>query len=344
MVGLNRASTLLTFEVIHGRRSLCVRPTETLRSASERTTMRACTRPSSVGLARLRRSHARRRVQVVRASSSGMLFDAGVPLEALPWGEEGTQPVASRTFAYRDGDVELEAYLAWDADARRNGKLLPGVLVAHTAIGPQEVFIHSCCDALARLGYCAMALDLFGAGACVFDRETRDEILGPLREDREKYADRVLASYDALASQPEVDEEAGVTAMGFCLGGQAVLDLARAKRARRLRGVVSFHGSLDRPTTLVSPPTSDANPAAAALLLHGTADPFNPPERVEECLDGLRDSGIAHELVAFEGVAHGFTRPEKIKPEDTAAGFEYDEEAATRSWALAKEFLVTCRA
>lgn len=273
-----------------------------------------------------------------------MLFDAGVPLEALPWGEEGTQPVASRTFAYRDGDVELEAYLAWDADARRDGKLLPGVLVAHTAIGPQEVFIHSCCDALARLGYCAMALDLFGAGACVFDRETRDEILGPLREDREKYADRVLASYDALASQPEVDEEAGVTAMGFCLGGQAVLDLARAKRARRLRGVVSFHGSLDRPTTLVSPPTSDANPAAAALLLHGTADPFNPPERVEECLDGLRDSGIAHELVAFEGVAHGFTRPEKIKPEDTAAGFEYDEEAATRSWALAKEFLVTCRA
>jgi hypothetical protein len=52
----------------------------------------------------------------VSASHSEMekpkLFSAGVPLEALPWGVEGSKPVASRTFNYYDwgeGAVALEA-------------------------------------------------------------------------------------------------------------------------------------------------------------------------------------------------------------------------------------------
>ena len=81
------------------------------------------------------------------------LFDAGVPLEALPWGVEGDAPVSSRSFNYKaeDGETDLEAYFAWDPSLLEGGGGgLPGVLVAHTAIGPQEVFVHTCCDALAR--------------------------------------------------------------------------------------------------------------------------------------------------------------------------------------------------
>ena len=82
------------------------------------------------------------------------LFDAGVPLEALPWGVEGDAPVSSRSFNYKaeDGETDLEAYFAWDPSLLEGGdEGLPGVLVAHTAIGPQEVFVHTCCDALARI-------------------------------------------------------------------------------------------------------------------------------------------------------------------------------------------------
>ena len=146
------------------------------------------------------------------------LFDAGVLVEQLPWGVEGSRPVASRTCTYHHGDVALEGYMAWDADALSSGGGgggLPGILVAHTAIGPQEVFVHSCCDALARAGYFAFALDLFGTGECVFDKQIRDGILVPLRENRDEYAARVHAGYEAMCAQPEVDEKnRGVAAIG----------------------------------------------------------------------------------------------------------------------------------
>jgi len=286
------------------------------------------------------RVHHRRGVARPRAMSTSPLFDAGVPLEELPWGKVGESAVASRTFPYNDGATALEAYLAWDPEAlRRAGGGLPGVLVAHTAIGPQEVFIQSCCDALARLGYAALALDLFGAGACVFDKARRDAILNPLRENRAANAARTRAGYDALTALAEVDASLGVCAVGFCLGGQAVLDLARAKSARHLRGVVSVHGSLDHPPSLASPSTSEDHPAATALLLHGTEDPFNPPERVRACVEGLRDAGVEHRLVEFEGAMHGFTRPEKVTPSDRDAGFGYDDAAARRSWEMIEAFL-----
>lgn len=268
------------------------------------------------------------------------LFDAGVPLEKLPWGSEGSRAVASRTFTYNDGNVALEAYMAWDAEAAagRPSGGLSGVLVAHTAIGPQEVFIHSCCDALARMGYAALALDLFGTKECIFDKQTRDRILGPLREDRAKYAARVQASYEALCAQPEVDESAGVVGIGFCLGGQAVLDLARAKTASGLRGVVSFHGSLDNPSTLPSPQSSSSS-TASVLILHGDDDPFNPPEKLQECARGLKAAGIEYEVHVYGGAKHAFTRPEKTKPEDVESGFGYHPHAAARSWAAARTFM-----
>ena len=149
-----------------------------------------------------------------------MHFDAGIPLDKLPWGVEGEREVASRTFSYRDGDIALEAYMTWDAAKVAAEGPRPGVLVAHTAIGMQEYFITSCCQSLARLGYTAMALDLFGAGQCVFDKEVRNSILQPLRDDRRRLAKRVQAAYDALVNESSVVKEtSGVAAVGFCLGG-----------------------------------------------------------------------------------------------------------------------------
>jgi len=69
------------------------------------------------------------------------------------------------------------------------------------------------------MGYAAFAPDLFGAGECVFDKEVRAGIMAPMREDRGALAARVQAGYDALVSQPEVDDARGVAALGFCLGG-----------------------------------------------------------------------------------------------------------------------------
>jgi dienelactone hydrolase len=298
-----------------------------------------------------RRRRAIRAAAAASSSHMSPLFDAGVPLESLPWGSDGDGAVSSRRFQYtaEDGTKTLEAYFAWDPTALSNSKGagLPGVLVAHTAIGPQEVFIHSCCDALARLGYCAFALDMFGVGSCVFDKSERDALFGPLRLDRTKHARRVEAAYETLVEQPEVGTSADIFGIGFCLGGMAVLDLARLQSAKRLAGVVSFHGSLDRPkvkasrtaTDTTTDTTTEKRKNTSCLLFHGTSDPFNPPAQVEECLAGLDEQKLPYELIEFPGVLHGFTRPEKIKPEDAEAGFGYDERAATKSWEMTKAFL-----
>ena len=128
-------------------------------------------------------------------------------------------------------------------------------------------------------------------------------------------------------------------ARGFCLGGQAVLDLARAKTASGLRGVVSFHGSLDHPSTMTPSSPSPSSPSPSVLLLHGDDDPFNPPEKLEECTRGLRAAGLPYEVHTYGGAKHAFTRPEKTKPEDLASGFGYQPRAAARSWDAAKKFL-----
>jgi dienelactone hydrolase len=150
------------------------------------------------------------------------LFDAGVPLEALPWGVEGDAPISSRRFRYKaeDGETDLEAYFAWDPSLLEGGDGgLPGVLVAHTAIGPQEVFVHTCCDALARMGFAAFALDAFGAGKCVFDKAERDALFGALRVDRTRHARRILKAYEALIEQPRFPRPARYSASGSAWAG-----------------------------------------------------------------------------------------------------------------------------
>jgi len=244
--------------------------------------------------------------------------------------------VKSRTLSYRDGDVTLEAYMAWDPAKVAAEGPRPGILVAHTAIGPQEVFVQSAVEALAKLGYTAMALDLFGTGQCVFDKEVRNDILQPLREDRRRLAKRMQAAYDALVSEGTVVKEtSGVAAVGFCLGGQAVLDLARANTAKELRGVVSFHGVLDHPSVFTK---SDEREPPNALILHGEDDPFTPDEKLKECLDGLTSLGVTWDLHVYP-CKHAFTRPEKVTDDDFNAGFQYDARSARRSWSACKTFI-----
>eukprot|EP00958_Prasinococcus_capsulatus_P020155 scaffold2576_cov418-Prasinococcus_capsulatus_cf.AAC.7 len=44
---------------------------------------------------------------------------------------------------YQCGEVSLSAFVAWDEDVATPSSPVPGVLVAHTAIGPQDAFIES---------------------------------------------------------------------------------------------------------------------------------------------------------------------------------------------------------
>src|SRR5437899_2737954 len=142
-----------------------------------------------------------------------------------------------REITYQADGVSLRGYLA---DGSR-GATVPGILVAHEAPGMND-HVKGRAQALADLGYIALALDLYGSAGF------------PLEEARSRHAElmsapglifrRASAALDVLARSPNVDPSR-LAAIGFCQGGITALELARG--GPPVRCAVGFHPGLKRP-------------------------------------------------------------------------------------------------
>eukprot|EP00242_Pyramimonas_sp_CCMP2087_P015078 CAMPEP_0198219330 /NCGR_PEP_ID=MMETSP1445-20131203/73753_1 /TAXON_ID=36898 /ORGANISM="Pyramimonas sp., Strain CCMP2087" /LENGTH=222 /DNA_ID=CAMNT_0043896697 /DNA_START=219 /DNA_END=884 /DNA_ORIENTATION=- len=200
--------------------------------------------------------------------------------------------IQTREFTYEsnskknptDEDCELHAYFAWPAEPISEGRLLPGVLVGHTAIGMQEEFIYDRCRAIAKLGYAAFAFDLFGGGELLMDPVKRKIKMDYLNNDRNNLVQRVTQAYGQLTRQPEVNDDK-IGGIGYCLGGKAMIDLARS--GLPVRGVVSFHGILDSPQLEDNPSIK-----AKVLAFHGEQDPFSPKENIQAFVEEMERKGV----------------------------------------------------
>lgn len=128
-------------------------------------------------------------------------------------------------------------FVAYDDTA--SGKR-PGILVFHEGLGLGEHIIERT-RRIAKLGYVALAADMFGERRQARDLEDMRGLVGELRNEPMKLRARARAALTTLASLPQVD--AGrLGAIGFCFGGSVVLELARD--GADLKAVVSFHGVL----------------------------------------------------------------------------------------------------
>lgn len=229
-----------------------------------------------------------------------------------------------RLIDYRDGDTVLEGRLAWDD---RWSERRPGVLVSHTWAG-RSAFEDGKADALARLGYAAFALDLYGKGVRGSGPEENAALMQPFLDDRAMLQQRLLVAVAALREQAEVDA-ASIAAIGFCFGGLCVLDIARS--GADLAGVVSFHGLFGAPGN-----TAGNEVRARVLALHGWDDPMVPPEQAVALAAELTAMGADWQLHAYGNTMHAFTNP---AANDPGKGTVYDEIADRRSWQAMTEFL-----
>src|SRR5262249_50706685 len=109
---------------------------------------------------------------------------------------------------YHAGGVELTGALYTQAP----GEKRPLVLVAHTGLGLSE-FERERAIELAREGYAAFALDLFGIPEPRAPRRSAEECKLLLDNRRELRA-RMVAAYRAAAARPEVDGDR-IAAVGF---------------------------------------------------------------------------------------------------------------------------------
>ena len=215
---------------------------------------------------------------------------------------------------YADGDTRLTGLLARPAGAPR-----AAVLVFPTIMNTTPA-VETKAKALADAGYLALIADFYGLRPAGFD-EAR-ALAAAIRPDPLAYRRRLKAGLRAVASLPE-GQGLPVAAIGFCMGGQAALELARD--GAPLVAVASFHGLLD--TGL---PAEPGRITARLLVCHGDADPMVPRSQVLAFWDEMDAAQANWHFHAYSGVKHGFTNPATVAGNPAVA---YDASADRQSWA-----------
>jgi dienelactone hydrolase len=224
---------------------------------------------------------------------------------------------------YKQGDVTLEGYLAYDDSLA--GKR-PGVLVVHQWLGLTDYEKHRA-EMLAQLGYVAFCADIYGKDNRPQNVQEAGGLASKFKADRTLLRARVNAGLDALRQQPLVDPQY-IAAIGYCFGGTTVIELARS--GADIAGVVSFHGGLDSPT-----PADGSNIKCKVLALAGADDPFQSPADLAAFEKEMRDAKVDWEITFYGGAVHAFTQS---NPGFSNPGAKYNEKADKRSWQAMKDF------
>src|SRR6187551_3062923 len=219
---------------------------------------------------------------------------------------------------YVDGETALTGLLA-----RPPGTPRAAVLVFPTIMNPTPAVEHKALK-LAEAGYLALVADFYGRRPANFD-EAR-ALAAAIRPDPLAYRRRLKAGLRALAGLTEA-RGLPLAAIGFCMGGQAALELARD--GAPLIAVTSFHGLLD--TGL---PAEPGRIAARILVCHGDADPMVPRSQVLAFWEEMDAAQANWHFHTYSGVKHGFTNPATVEGNPAVA---YDASADRQSWAAMLE-------
>ena len=240
------------------------------------------------------------------------------------WSVSVQAALVTEVVDYMHGEAALEGYLAYDDGT---GAQRPGVVVVHewTGLNP---YVKMRAEQLAKLGYIAFAIDMYGKGVRAKDAKEAGTLSGIYTKDRQLMRSRAGAGLEVLKRHRLTDPKR-VAAIGYCFGGTTVLEMARG--GADLAGVVSFHGGLSTPD-----PGDAKNIKGKVLVLHGADDPVVPPDQVLSFQDEMRKAKVDWQMVNYGGAVHSFTNPGAGN--DPSRGSAYDEKADKRSWEQMKTF------
>jgi dienelactone hydrolase len=236
--------------------------------------------------------------------------------------------VTGREVEYRAGETVLKGYLA-DNPALKGKR--PAVLVVHEWWGHND-YARKRARMLAKEGYVALAVDMFGDGRTAQHPKDAGAFAGEVMKNKAVAEARFNAALQFIRQQPMVDG-ARVAAIGYCFGGGVVLHMARL--GADLRGVASFHGSLATDT-----PAKVGAVKARVLVFNGEADAMIPAEQVAAFREEMTKAGADLRYVGYPGVKHSFTNPDA---DNYAKKFglpvAYDRKADRDSWSQTLTFL-----
>jgi dienelactone hydrolase len=226
-------------------------------------------------------------------------------------------------------DIPMNAYLAYDNSSTA---ARPAIIIIPDwdGIGGYEEWR---AKLLANLGYVAMVADLYGANVSqgpAMPTSVRGAFVTQLLSNPALLRSRMIAAIDTVKTLP-VTNSSQIAAIGYCLGGSAIIELARAypNGTDGLLGVVGFHaGQLNTTGSRAVP----GNPIKISLH-NGFLDPSvtGKPEFIAE----MNAANVTWEFTDYSQTLHSFTNPATM-PSANAA---YNLQADKRSWAALRSFL-----
>src|SRR5262245_28547401 len=118
-----------------------------------------------------------------------MLLRSLLTLALVSVGTLAHAALKTEVVEYKHGDVVLEGYLAYD-DATQGKR--PGVLIVHEWMG-HNPYSRTRAEQLAKMGYVAFALDMYGKGVRAKDIPEAQKLSGIYKNDRNLMRGRAQA-------------------------------------------------------------------------------------------------------------------------------------------------------
>ena len=229
---------------------------------------------------------------------------------------------------YQAGDLTFKGYLS---QPRELVGRHASVIVAPEWWGCND-FVREKADALAKLGYVALAIDLYGNGKKARSRAEAEHLAWDLLGNPAQCEERFAAAHAFLLAQPNVQKKR-IAAIGYCFGGAVALHMARV--AFPLKAVVAFHATL---TAFVQ--GKKGHVAAKILVLHGDEDTLVGQEQLIAFRQEMKALDADFRVVTYRGAAHSFTNPTAdLHAKRHRLPLAYHPSATKRSWNEMRRFL-----
>jgi len=232
--------------------------------------------------------------------------------------------IVGKPVSYSADSVNMNGYIAEDAS---NTSKKPGILVVHEWWGHNE-HARQKAEGLAKLGYVALAVDMYGDGKQAAHPGEAGEFAGMVMSNMGEAQKRFDAAIETLKNHPSVDADK-IGAIGFCFGGSVVLSMANA--GYDLDAVAAFHAGLQLP---VMPETGAVK--AKILVANGADDPMISEQHVTDYKAVMDAAGADYKYVSYDGAVHAYTNKEADamaeKFEPLKGAIAYNAAADSASW------------
>ncbi|MER6851188.1 dienelactone hydrolase family protein [Streptomyces flaveolus] len=233
--------------------------------------------------------------------------------------------VMTRTVEYPADGLTMTGHLALPAGTGRR----PAVLLGPEGPGLSDVERHRA-DALAELGYVALAFDLHG-GRHLTNPENMLARCLPLLADPDRMRDIGHAALDVVRAEPRTDPDR-IAAVGYGTGGAIGVELGRAGVGLRAIGTVNG--------LTTGRPGEAARIRCPVWAGVGSEDPIMPVAQRDAFTAEMQAAGVDWRLVVYGGALHAFHHPPVDQP--VLPGVGHHPRHAARAWRDIVDLLTEC--